>query len=138
MPPRVKERRSPTSGISYSFAAKNFALDFIITAAEQVAREVKSCMGKPRCPRHAPAVFKYYVAAMLRNDREIIPNGLPEAFRLLDGKPVQRGVIVNVFFPLPVHGRYERSHFALRDTLAGRLPDRLHSYAPNRLAANWG
>jgi type IV pilus assembly protein PilQ len=37
---------SPTSGISYSFAAKNFALDFIITAAEQ--RGVGKLLSKPK------------------------------------------------------------------------------------------
>jgi type IV pilus assembly protein PilQ len=37
---------SPTSGISYSFAAKNFALDFIITAAE--ARGVGKLLSKPK------------------------------------------------------------------------------------------
>jgi type IV pilus assembly protein PilQ len=37
---------SPTSGLSYSFAAKNFALDFIITAAEQ--RGVGKLLSKPK------------------------------------------------------------------------------------------
>ena len=37
---------SPTSGISYSFSAKNFALDFIITAAEQ--RGVGKLLSKPK------------------------------------------------------------------------------------------
>jgi len=37
---------SPTSGISYSFAAKNFALDFIITAAE--TRGVGKLLSKPK------------------------------------------------------------------------------------------
>ncbi|MGA8222459.1 MAG: type IV pilus secretin PilQ [Candidatus Acidiferrales bacterium] len=37
---------SPTSGISYSFAAKNFALDFIITAAEN--RGVGKLLSKPK------------------------------------------------------------------------------------------
>jgi len=37
---------SPTSGLSYSFSAKNFALDFIITAAE--SRGVGKLLSKPK------------------------------------------------------------------------------------------
>jgi type IV pilus assembly protein PilQ len=37
---------SPTSGISYAFSAKNFALDFIITAAED--RGVGKLLSKPK------------------------------------------------------------------------------------------
>jgi hypothetical protein len=108
----------------------------VVAAAQQVLREVEPRAGEEARAGHPVAIGEHGLAAGLGDHAAEVPHRDPEFLEMLDGPPVERGVVAQPHAVAPAHQFHERRDVGVPDAFRRRAPERLlvHRRAPQSSA----